>query len=95
MLLGDADALRAQPGIPPIPDLYDLVVRVICYHLESRRWPYEGALRGALRAHAAAPGRLGGVVSALALNDRAWLRANRAALLERSPEAAERVARWL
>ena len=95
LVVEDAEALRSQPDpLAHYADLYDIAVCALAFHVDRRRWPYAGAVQQAIRAHAATPGRLAGVGWLLASQDRAWFLEHVDALLEGSPEAAEKVARW-
>lgn len=95
LVLGDAETLRSQADpLAHYADLYDLAVCILTFHVDRGCWPYEGAIQQAIRAHAATPGRLAGVGWLFQTQDKDWFLEHVDELLERSPGAEDKVARW-
>ena len=94
IFLEDADSLRSQRDTRGDTDLYHLTACAIAFHIKRDRWPYEGALRDALRTHILEPNAANGVGWLLARRDPAWFLDQYEALLEASPGAREKLERW-
>lgn len=92
LLVRRGNWLRAQPNSDSDgPNLYAVGVRVLLFHLKRERWPYDGAVRELVRAHADDPGCLGLNAWFWVKRDHAWFLANQERLLAAWPEATEKV----
>lgn len=85
---GLGDTLRGRPDPLDDGDLYRTTLRAVATNLDRGRWTYAEPLVTRVREEAASPGGLLGLLWFLADHDEEWLRDNRDALLEASPDAA-------